>query len=211
MKSGSSKEDPVKRQYFGREEDWDGTDPVAGGRLVFHAEQGLCDSIMMLRFLTLVDSKKENPVVLLQPGLERVAALSFPDIQLETLARHSRGWKKDGERGAAQCPLMSLPHVLRDRWQRLPAPAGYLSVPKDSSSVWAIWLGENTVHPAIGLVWRGNPHNPSDRHRSVDLEMLADRLPSGPRYVVLQKDVTDAERGQLKARDNSRCALSRSG
>ena len=196
------KEDPVKPQYVGREADWDGTGPVAGGRLVLHAEQGLGDSIMMLRFLALIDSKTEHPVVLLQPGLERIAALSFPDIRFETVTRHARGWKKGRERGAAKCSLMSLPHVLRDRWQRLPASAGYLSAPDDSSSAWAAWLGGDTGHPAIGLVWRGNPDNPNDRHRSVDLEMLAESLPSGPRYVVLQKDVTDAERGQLKARDS---------
>lgn len=196
------KEDPVKPQYSGRETDWDGAGPVAGGRLILHAEQGLGDSIMMLRFLALIDSKTENPVVLLQPGLERIAALSFPDIQFETVTRHARGWKKGGERGAAQCSLMSLPHVLRGRWQQLPASAGYLSAPEDSSSDWAAWLGGDTGHPAIGLVWRGNPDNPNDRHRSVDLEMFTERLPSGPRYVVLQKDVTDAECGQLKARDS---------
>ena len=196
------KEDPVKRQYSGREKDWDGAGPIAGGRLVLYAEQGLGDSIMMLRFLTLVDSDTENPVVLLQPGLERIAALSFPDIQFETLTHHSRGWKKGAERGAAKCALMSLPHVLRDRWQRLPSPSGYLSVPEDCSSDWAIWLGDDPVRAAIGLVWRGNSHNPSERHRSVDIKILADMLPSGPRYVVLQKDVTDAERGHLKAREN---------
>lgn len=195
------KEDPVKPQYVGREPRWDGTGPVGGGRLVLHAEQGLGDSLMMLRFLTLIDSKAEDPVVLLQPGLERIAALSFPDIQFETVTGHAKGWKHNGEHGAAQCSLMSLPHVLCTRWEQIPASAGYLTAPRDTATTWMEWLGTDDRYPAIGLVWRGNPDNPNDRHRSIDLELLMDSLPPGPRYVILQKDVTRTESAQLKAHD----------
>lgn len=192
------KDDPVIPQYAGREPRWDGAGPVAGGRLVLHAEQGLGDSIMMLRFLSVIDSLEERPVVLVQSGLERVAAASFPDIQFETVTRHAKGWKQGGERGAAQCSLMSLPHILRDRWRRLPASAGYLSAPQDAVASWTTWLGDKAGRPTIGLVWRGNPENPNDRHRSIGLEELTAHLPASRRYVILQKDLTDAERDHLK-------------
>ena len=196
------RDNPVIPQYHGREPHWDATGPVAGGRLVLHAEQGLGDSIMMLRFLTLIDAAAERPVVLIQNGLDRLAALSFPDLQFETISRHAKGWRQNGEHGAAHCSLMSLPHLLRDRWERLPETAGYLLPPADAKTSWASWLGEGADQPAIGLVWRGNPNNPNDRHRSVDLESFARHLPVGPRYVVLQKDITDAERALLDQHDD---------
>jgi cytochrome c-type biogenesis protein CcmH/NrfG len=102
-------------------------------------------------------------------------------------------WKKDGERGAAQCSLLSLPYVLRDRWQDIPSVQGYLSPPDDFVAVWKHWLADGNTSPTIGLAWRGNPKNPYERHRCVDVEFLASHLPHGPRYVVLQKDMTDAE------------------
>ena len=191
------KDNPVTPLYSGQESGWDGKEAVSGGRLVLHAEQGLGDTIMMMRFLSLIDSKRETPVVLIQPALAALAAQSFPDIHFEPIDRHRKGWKKDGERGAAQCSLVSLPHVLHDRWQDIPGAQGYLSPPEDGAAAWKRWLADGNTSPNIGFAWRGNPNNPNDRHRSVDLEFLADHLPGGPRYVVLQKDITDRERACL--------------
>ena len=187
------KDSPVTPLYSGREPGWNGKQAVSGGRLVLHAEQGLGDSIMMMRFLSLIDLECETPVVLIQPALATLAAQSFPDIHFEPIDRHRKGWKKDGERGAAQCSLLSLPYVLRDRWQDIPSVQGYLSPPDDFVAVWKHWLADGNTSPTIGLAWRGNPKNPYERHRCVDVEFLASHLPHGPRYVVLQKDMTDAE------------------
>ena len=187
------KDNPVTPLYSGREPGWDGKRVISGGRLVLHAEQGLGDSIMMMRFLSLIDHERETPVVLIQPALEALAAQSFPDIHFERIDRHRKGWKKDGEHGVAQCSLVSLPHVLRDRWQDIPSAQGYLLPPDDVVAVWRHWLEDGNTSPAIGLAWRGNPKNPYERHRCVDVEFLASHLPHGPRYVVLQKDMTDAE------------------
>ena len=191
---------PVMPLYQGREPHWDGVISVADGRpgrLVLHAEQGLGDTIMMLRFLRLIEGAAPKPVVLVHSALERLVALSFPGFEVASFGEHERGWRKGRERAEAQCSVLSLPHLLADRWQDIPSPGGYLSPPEDVAEQWSGWLCQQTDRPAVGIVWRGNPANPNDRHRSIELDMLVDHLPDAFCYAVLQKDITDDERGRL--------------
>lgn len=192
---------PVIPPYRGREPRWDGVSPVTDGRLVLHAEQGLGDTIMMLRFLRLVDNATSRPVVLVHSALERLAALSFPEVEVATLAQHESGWRHWKELAGAQCSIVSLAHLLSERWQDIPAPGGYLSVPADSAKTWKEWIRQQTDKPAVGIVWRGNANNPNDRRRRIVLEELISHLPAGFCYVSLQKDITQRERQSLESQN----------
>jgi len=189
------KTDPVKMLYHGREPAWDGRRLGADDLLVIHAEQGLGDSLMMIRFLVSVDLSPDQVVVLVPAALVTLLASSFEGWLFEPLETHFKGW-----RGATlRCSFMSLPHVLVNRWAVPPASNGYLMASEHVIQKWHAVLGESSG-PRIGLVWRGSPTHRSDHLRSIGLDELLAALPPGPDYRVLQKDVTDVERHHLAAR-----------
>ena len=65
------------RLYSGDEAAWDGRRLGGDDLLVIHAEQGLGDTIMMIRFLALVDLPRNQVVVLVPSKLLELLAGSF--------------------------------------------------------------------------------------------------------------------------------------
>jgi ADP-heptose:LPS heptosyltransferase len=56
-----------------------------------------------------------------------------------------------------------------------------------------------SARPRIGLVWRGDPHNPDDPKRSLTLAQLLPHLPGGFQYLSLQKELDESERRLVAA------------
>ena len=191
------KSDPVTRLYHGKEPAWDGQRLGVGDLLVLHAEQGLGDSIMMVRFLALIEIPRDQVVVLVPSTLTGLFANAFPGWSFQPLEPNFKGW-----RGATvRCSLMSLPHVLASQWDVPPLSNGYLSASEHIVQKWGASIGEASG-PRIGLVWRGSPSHRSDHLRSIDLDTFLSALVPGPHYLVLQKDATEAERRQLASRSD---------
>jgi Flp pilus assembly protein TadD len=167
---------------------WTGED-LHGKTILLHAEQGLGDTIQVIRFVTEVRNRQpEQVIVICQQSLVRLFG-RFPGIDV---LREERSAVPPFDVHAS---LLSLPAILGTTLANLPAPRSYLSADSETTAFWrailARALGKNDMDHAvkIGVVWQGNPKHRQDRLRSFrlrELEPLA-RLP-GVRLISLQKE-----------------------
>ncbi len=170
---------------------WRGED-LTGRTILVHAEQGFGDAIQFARY-----------VPLLQQAGARVIVEAFPPLVelFETLAGHPTVVPVGSPAPDADyhCPFMSLPFALQSRHPDIPAEVPYLSVPTRVAARWAARFPPSG-DLRIGLVCSGRPTHPNDANRSLPLEVLADALPPGPRYVLLQQELRDTDRAVLRRR-----------
>ena len=157
---------------------WDGG-PIAGRRILLHAEQGLGDCIQFCRYATLVADRgatvileAQRPLAGLLAGLAGVAQVVVQGEPLPDFDLHS--------------PLISLPRIFNTQIETIPAKVPYLRAEDHRVAAWRRWLGGDGVK--IGIAWQGNPGFRDDRRRSVPLAAFAPlaRL-SEVRLISLQK------------------------
>lgn len=162
---------------------WQG-DSLAGQRLLVWEEQGYGDMLMILRYLPLLAerhlasltigcSPALAPLVRAMPALASLRVIDQRTAQSEDFDIH--------------CPAMSLPHCFGTRLETIPSTMPYLAVSGDASRRWQDRLASLRGFK-VGLVWSGNPGNPSDAQRSLALAQLAPLFSvAGTCFVSLQK------------------------
>jgi len=169
---------------------WLGTEDIAGKTILLYSETGLGDTLQFCRFAKLV--RDLGATVLLQvqePLVELLAQLeSVSQVLPETVPPPPFD---------VHCPLLSLPLALAIELATIPA-GKYLSAPLTRAARWRAQVGRS-ARPRIGLVWRGDPHNPDDPKRSLTLAELLPHLPGGFQYLSLQKEVNESERRLVAA------------
>ena len=159
--------------------DWDGR-PLGHGRLLVHAEQGLGDTLQFARLLPLAASLAprltlEAPTVLVRL-LQGIAGAEAVTDRVEPADF------------VAQTPLMGLPHRLGLTLGALPAPATSLAADPERVATWRERLALGAGEPVVAVAWRGNPHSPADRGRSLDGAVrLAPLAAPGRRLLAVQK------------------------
>lgn len=170
---------------------WTGQ-PIGGKTIWLQAEQGLGDTIQLLRYVPLLAQKGakvlltvQTPLISLCRALQEYCTLILPDEPAPSFDFY--------------CPMFSLPRAFKTSLANVPANMPYLSCDVDLKRMWEAKLGHPTV-PKIGLVWSGNPAFQNDAKRSVSLATLASRLPSTFKYVSLQKEVRSSDREVLAQR-----------
>ncbi|MDB5459001.1 MAG: repeat-containing protein [Caulobacteraceae bacterium] len=170
---------------------WLGQTPVAGKTILLHGEQGLGDTIQMLRYAPLVAAQGARVALSVQPGLIE-------------LAQRIRGVDRIVDAGTAadgvdlHCPLMSLPLALGTTLPTIPAEVPYLAAPAAKRTEWAARLGPAT-RPRIGLAWSGNRDHKNDRNRSMALETLLPLLAKDTDYISLQREYRPADQALMAA------------
>ena len=164
---------------------WLGASDVAGKTLLLHAEQGLGDTLQMVRYVPLLAARGarvllqvQRPLLPLMQGLAGVHQLCNADAPLPAVDLH--------------CPLFSLPLACGTLVDTVPVPPAYLVPEAQRVERWRpiVRAGDRLQ---IGLAWTGNPEFPGNAKRSIGLAALLDALPAGPRYWSLLKDVPPAE------------------
>jgi tetratricopeptide (TPR) repeat protein len=152
-------------------------EPLAGRRLLIHAEQGLGDTIQFCRYPFPVDGEVffEVPPRLarLLGGQQRAATIipaGEPPPPFDVA-----------------CPLMSLLAVNQTSEATIPANVPYLTAEPALVERWRQRLGEHGFR--VGIAWQGNPLRREDNGRSIG---LAHFLPlasvAGVRLISLQKE-----------------------
>ena len=150
---------------------WDGS-PLAGRRLVVHAEQGLGDTLQFARYVPLIDG---DVILACQRPLAAFLGTALAPLRVIPLGEKIRC--------DVQAPLLSLPHLLK-----CAAPTGpYLRPDPVRVAQWRERLGTGGLR--IGVAWQGNPAYQADWRRSAPLAAFAPlaALP-GVRLISLQKD-----------------------
>jgi Flp pilus assembly protein TadD len=161
---------------------WQGED-LRGKRLLLWTEQGLGDSLMMMRYLPqLKDRGADRLTVCCEPSLVRVMR-TFPAA--DQVVSSAEPLQVNGF--DCHCPSMSLPLLFRTRLDSIPAQVPYLRVPPELRRQWARRLAGAAV-PRVGLVWAGGKLLQADAKRSIALPRLFPLLDvAGPVFVSLQK------------------------
>jgi hypothetical protein len=162
---------------------------MTGRRVLLWHEQGLGETILMLRFIPAILRIASSVVVALPPGLKRLAAV-LPGIEVIS----------DGDAFAAtdcHAPLMSLPFLLRTRVATIPAATPYLWPPTVLRQAWRDRLGP-TSRLRVGLAWSDHSSRVPDARRSITLVTLAPLLHlPGIEFHALQDQLNEADRTAL--------------
>ena len=154
------------KDYKGRRFDaprWDGS-PLAGRKLLVHAEQGLGDTLHFIRYLRMLDERSGNVFVEVQPVLvPLLRASGFTSV----LPGGSPLPRFD-----VHVSMLSLPGVLGTTVETIPAPVPYLAADPVCSRT-----GAATCAPIpaskLGIVWQGNAAYSFDHFRSIPLVEFA--------------------------------------
>jgi tetratricopeptide (TPR) repeat protein len=171
--------------------DWLKQAAVAGKTVRLQAEQGLGDTLQMLRYAPL----------LADMGARVTVAVQAP---LAEIARSVRGVSAvigDGEAlpdGELRCMIMSLPFVFGTTVETIPAEIPYVKTTPEARGAWARRLGPRT-RPRIGLAWSGSRIHPNDINRSIPLKALLPLLDADADFVSLQVEHREADEALLRA------------
>ena len=143
---------------------WRKGQPLAGKKILIHAEQGIGDTLQFLRYVPLLIERGASPVLLVQTALKRLladqpgaprildAADPLPEVDL-------------------QCPLLSLPHEFSTRLETIPPPTPTLVAPAAKLALWTS-IFARSAGLKVGLVWAGNPKHQYDHNRSIPLSLI---------------------------------------
>jgi hypothetical protein len=170
------------RKELKPEKYWQGDD-LGSKTLLLWTEQGLGDSLMMLRYLPLVRARGAGAVIVLceQPLVSMAANL--PGVDEVVL----KPGKVDPSRFDRHCSMMSLPYLLGTRLETIPNQVPYLAIPADAKAMWAARLASRPGL-RVGLVWAGNVQLGKDRERSIPLANLRPLVNvAGITWISLQK------------------------
>jgi Tfp pilus assembly protein PilF len=140
---------------------WTGAQPIAGKRLLLHAEQGLGDTIQFCRYARLAADHGAEIVLQVQKPLVRLMA-TLPGVS-GVIAEGGRQPPFD-----LHCPLISLPLAFRTDLDSIPAGVPYLRANPERTAGWRQRLAP-LPRPHIGLVWAGNPRHGNTEAAAVDL------------------------------------------
>jgi Flp pilus assembly protein TadD len=141
---------------------WRG-EPLAGARILLHAEQGMGDTMQFARYVPLVAARDATVILEVQP-------------ELLTLFAGMEGSSQVIGRGdnlpefAWQSPLLSLPRAFGTELGTIPANIPYLRSSPSAVQEWSQHLQGDGLR--IGLVWSGNPLHVRDPQRSLALDQL---------------------------------------
>ncbi|HVU34380.1 MAG TPA: tetratricopeptide repeat-containing glycosyltransferase family protein [Opitutaceae bacterium] len=169
---------------------WRGAEPLAGRRILLHAEQGLGDTLLFVRFVPLVAALGASVFLQVQRPLRELLEASFGGCaRLLTFGEPLPDFD-------LHCPLPSLPLAFGTDLASLPAQVPYVRVPADAMGRWRNRLPtKGTLR--VGLAWAGNPSHPNDANRSMPLETLRPLWTrvGGATFHSLKKEMspTDAE------------------
>ena len=168
---------------------WDGS-PLAGRTLLVHAEQGLGDTMMFVRFLSAV--RKLGGRVLLESQPSLVPLLKASGID-DVYAAGDELPPYD-----VYLPLLNSPSVLGVTRESLAGASPYLTADSGLVRRWSDKLSAREGF-RVGIAWQGNPEYAFDRMRSIPLGQFAPLAEvAGARLISLQKSAAEQSRtGQV--------------
>jgi tetratricopeptide (TPR) repeat protein len=168
---------------------WLGAEPLAGRTLLIHHEQGLGDTLQMLRYIPELAARGARVLIEVPAALTELARSMAGEPQVVT----------EGEPPPVfdlQCPMMSLPLACGTTLDTIPARIPYLAATADARAAWAARLGTATGR-RIGLAWSGSPGHQNDRQRSIPLALVAPLLKLPGEFHSLQREYREADRTLL--------------
>jgi hypothetical protein len=166
---------------------WEG-EPLAGRTILLHAEQGLGDTIQLIRFAPLVKAQAGRAILAFPPEMAPLAGLLHWAVRCASAtAGDPPEPPRDGSaRWDVHASLFSLPFLLGTTPTTIP-PAPYILPEPEHVERWRPAM-EPIEGFRVGIAWRGGTVHPEDRFRSFRLAEFAPlaSIP-GVRLISLQK------------------------
>jgi tetratricopeptide (TPR) repeat protein len=171
---------------------WSGVEPLGGKTILLLAEQGLGDCIQFVRYASTLEAlgakvilEAYAPQVGLFEGVAGVCAIIAKGAPLPAIDVFAS--------------ILSLPLAfIHGGIAAEGTPVPYLKAPAAGVAKWRDRLGAERLN--VGLVASGSTTHPRDAHRSIPLSTLAEGLPQGANYVLIQKEPRDRDRAFLDQR-----------
>lgn len=158
----------LMRKKYGRE--WKGFDeerPLK--RLIVTCEQGLGDTIMFCRYLSLLHQRGIETLLFVPQALEGLLR-DYADIGKVTTTLSS---VVDGD---LWCPLLSLPHRVGTEQDNIPRSIPYITPDRADVESWKKRIQADSNKFTIAIHWQGNPRFEKsiyNRGRSIPLSELS--------------------------------------
>ncbi len=174
---------PQIRELLRDSRRWRG-EALAGQRLLIWTEQGFGDSLMMLRYLPLLQERGAGEIrVLCERTLERVVD-SVSGLRAGVTCTQSAS----AEEFDLHCPIMSLPLLFATTLDSIPGRVPYITVATELGEAWRKRLSSITK-TKVGLAWAGSKTLRYDARRSIPLSAFERVIRyNGVRLISLQKD-----------------------
>jgi tetratricopeptide (TPR) repeat protein len=167
---------------------WLGEKALAGHRILLHAEQGLGDTLMSVRYVPQVVEAGAAVTLEVQPALQSLLAQIDGVSQVLAKGEPLPGFD-------VHCPLMSLPLAFGTILETVPAEVPYLEAQQDRVLEWRHRVRDVGL-PRIGIAWRGNWR--ADVSRSIPLPMFLEISSPQFQLISLQKEITDDDKTFLQ-------------
>jgi tetratricopeptide (TPR) repeat protein len=155
-----------------------GGEPLAGRRILVHAEQGHGDTIQFARFLAPLAAQGASIDMFCQPTLvsllSRIPGVRAASSNWRELAEH------DFHAPLVDLAIAQLPDAGAPHWF-----GPYVSALPERVERFARTLAA-ARRPLVGIAWKGNPHHGNDANRSLTREIARQLLGPGITGVNLQ-------------------------
>lgn len=162
-------------------------------RVLITAEMGFGDSFIMARFLPLIQERFGFKLLLeTHPGTRDLLQASFPNIRCVLTDEIN---EDDFDK---HIPIMSLPHVLRIKSERIPNHVPYITPRPIKVSEWATRAVPEIAQkilPHIGVCWSGGSrsynaaNHQTDKQRSLTYAQIKPLLDiEGVKWISLQAE-----------------------
>jgi len=161
---------------------WTG-EALSGKRILVWTEQGLGDSLMVMRYLPMLRERAAGHVIVYcEPALERLMQ-SMPGVDRVVAETDGLPFGMFD----VHCPIMSLPFLFDTLPDSIPDRIPYLFVPDLLRAQWQERLS-GMAKTRVGLVWAGSTTLRDDARRSIALRQFAPLLQlDGVQPISLQK------------------------
>lgn len=175
---------------------WLGDVLLAGRTILLHHEQGLGDTLQMLRYVPVLAGQGARVLAEVPRALAAITA-TVPGID---------GVVVQGEPRPSvdlHTPFMSLPLATATTIERIPCPMPYLFAPESARLAWRERLGP-ARRQRIGLAWSGAAKHSNDRRRSIALARLLPLLDADADFISVQNEYRAADQQLMAGTDRLR-------
>jgi tetratricopeptide (TPR) repeat protein len=172
---------------------WTGKQDLSGKTILVHAEMGLGDNIMFMRYVPLMVERGAKVICVL-PESQKFLVNALDGVEWRSADRST--WPKLDY----WVRFMSLAWCFKTNRDTIPPPVKL----KRSVCEKLVWMRDSKYvrqnDLKVGLCWAGNTKSRYDKHRTVPLEKLSPlwAIP-GVTFFSLQKDVRESDKAAMES------------
>lgn len=170
--------------------EYDGSQNIAGLRILVYHEQGFGDCIQFSRYVNLLQNLNATVILLSKPKLMSLMQHNYPTVQVCKFGDDIPNYHY-------HVALLDLPKCFNTTIETIPYPTAYLSVDEGIKTKWRNKLGPKTKL-RIGLTWTSNGVAYNTKFRKMNLDELVCVTSDEYEFINLHFDPSEQEQKLLK-------------